>query len=379
MKPLIIVDATDIDRPSGVRTAVLELFQSVFLHPESTQWQFIVLVSQYEPAFNHGHVKQIIIPRLARPVERLIVQLYVTYFALIKHAAIVHFARTIGGVGWPAHTIITVFDATTLKLPHLHSRSAIFFWKHIQPRLFRAAKRIIVISKDVKNDLIHLMHIPEDQIAVIYCAPKKLFNTPPTLEEIQEIREKYDLPPRYLLYIGLIAKKKNLGTLIRALSILSNQGYTPPLILAGRLYKQSDGSAIFQLIETLKLTDKVSYIGAVPDQDLKGLYGGAEIFIYPSLHEGFGIPCIEAMKCGVPVIASHSGAIPEITQDAALLVTHPTDAKALSEAIQQLMQNKQYHGELIRRGLKRSRSFSWEKSAQQLIRLYQQVLGEGAL
>jgi len=376
MKPLIIVDATDIDRPSGVRTAVLELFQSVFLQSESTQWQFTVLVSQYEPAFNHRHVKQIIIPRLTRPVERLIVQLYVTYFTLIKHAAIVHFARTIGGIGWPAHTIITVFDATTLKLPHLHSRSAIFFWKHIQPKFFQAAEQIIVISNDVKNDLIHLMHVPEDKIAVIYCAPKKLFNNPPTLEEIQKIREKYNLPPRYLLYIGLIAKKKNLSTLIQALSILSNQGYIPPLILAGRSYKQSDGSDIFRLIKTLKLMDKVSYIGAVPDQDLKGLYGGAEIFIYPSLHEGFGIPCIEAMRCGVPVIASHSGAIPEITQDAALLVAPATDATALSKAIQQLLEDKRYYEELSRKGLEHSQLFSWEKSAQQLIQLYQQVLGE---
>jgi glycosyltransferase involved in cell wall biosynthesis len=115
----------------------------------------------------------------------------------------------------------------------------------------------------------------------------------------------------------------------------------------------------------------------VGDDELRGLYGGAEVLVFPSLHEGFGIPCLEAMKCGVPVVAARSGAIPEVVGDAALLVDSPTDAGALAEAIHRLLEDELLRQDLIAKGAARAAQFSWPRSADQVLALYQHLLETG--
>ena len=214
------------------------------------------------------------------------------------------------------------------------------------------------------------------KIEVVYCAPKSVFAA--LLDSpISEIAlQKYELPGRYILFVVMLAKKKNLPTLIDALYILKASGFQcPPLIIAGRRYKQSDASDIFGQIRTLGLDDDIRYIGPVEDEVLPALYRGAEVFIFPSLHEGFGIPCLEAMMCRVPLVTARSGAIPEIVGDAALLVDNPTDAHALAAAIQRVLTDSDLRDTLVDSGTQWVTQFTWPHLADKVASIYKSLLG----
>lgn len=371
--PTILIDASDIHRPSGGRTAVLELFRALFVRQPA--WRYIVLVSQREPGFDLPHVRQWGVPFRRRPLERLWIQAVVSIMAGLGRVDLVHFARTMGGFARPAKSVLTVFDLTTVVHPELHSRAAVAYWRHVAPLHLRWADRIMAISQDVAQGLVQHFGVSPSKIEVVYCAPQSIFDEPIPPQVVEEVRHTRQLPASYLLFVGILARKKNLPTLIRALSILKEQGEeVPPLILAGRRYRQSDDAAIFQQIRSLGLESQVRYIGPVNDEELRGLYGGAEIMVFPSLHEGFGIPCLEAMKCSVPVVAARSGAIPEVVGDAALLVDNPTDAQALAEAIQQVLGDGKLRRDLVAKGRKRAAQYAWPRIADQVVALYQGLL-----
>ena len=372
--PTVVIDASDIDRPSGGRTAVLELFRTLFAREPG--WRYLVLVSKREREFDQfPSVKQYVIPFRNRLLERLWIQIVVGFLGLARRVDIVHFARTMGGFARPAKSVITIFDLTTLRHPELHSRAAVWFWRHIQARFMRWADQLVAISQDVKDDLVREFLLSPDKIDVVYCAPKSVFEDPVEAHSLEDVRRKYQLPQRYMLFVGMLAKKKNLSTLIRALHVLK-QGNTLhyPLVMAGRRYRQSDDVAIFDLIRSLGVESHVQYIGSVEDEELPALYGGAEVFIFPSLDEGFGIPCLEAMKCRVPVVAARSGAIPEVVGDAALLVDDPTSAHALAESIRRVLSDSSLRQDLITKGVARVEQFSWPHLADRLLVLYRRLL-----
>lgn len=368
----VLVDASDIDRPSGVRTAVLELLR--MLVRQAPHWRFVIMVSHLESELAQPNVQQLKIPFRQRLLERLWIQLCVTWFAITRQIDLVHFARTLGGISYPAKQILTIFDVTTLRYPELHGRGAVWFWRYIQPWFLRQATCIITISEAVKTDLQHDFDIPAECMEIVYCAPKAIFRQSQA-SSLDTLREKYHLPDRYLLFVGMLAKKKNLATLIQALHILQQERVDyPPLVMTGRRYHQSDDSAIFEQIRELGLDASVIHIGEAEDQELPALYAGAEAFIFPSLHEGFGIPCVEAMLCGVPVIAAASGAIPEVVGEAALLVNDPRNAQAFAHAIKQVLNDTTLRELLIARGLQRARQFDWTILAAQVLELYADVL-----
>jgi len=374
--PTVLIDASDIHLPSGGRTAVLGTFQAVFAR--ETGWQYIVLVSNWEAAFDLPAVRQIVIPVRHRLIERLWIQGIVSCLAFRRRVDIVHFARTLGGYARPAKSILTVFDLTTILHPNLHTRTAVWYWRSIVPLHVRWADRIITISHNVAQDLVHKFRLPSDKIEVVYCAPQSIFDKPISPEEVDRISRAYRLPKEYLLFVGMLAKKKNLSTLIRALHILQREMQNcPSLVLAGRRYRQSDDTAIFPLIRSLGLESHVHYLGPVGDDELRGLYGGAAAFIFLSLHEGFGIPCLEALKCGVPLIAARSGAVPEIVGDAALLVDNPTDAYAVADAIRRVLEDTTLRRTMVEIGQARAAQFSWSRSANQVVALYRALLEDG--
>jgi glycosyltransferase involved in cell wall biosynthesis len=372
--PTILIDASDIDRPSGGRTAVLELFRVLFARESG--WEYIVLVSQQEPDFGqYPYVRQIVIPHCNRIIERVWIQAVITYFTMVKNVDIVHFARTMGGIAWLAKSVLTIFDMTVLHYPEFHSRSAVWFWRYLQPLFIKWSDQIIAISQTVKEDLVQEFGILPEKIKVVYCAPKSIFQKPVDPRLLEHVSQKYHLPKRYMLFVGLLAKKKNLLTLFRALHLLKQQQIDyPPLVIVGRRYSQSDDVTIFQQIRSLGLESDIQYIGPVEDEELPSLYRGAEVFVFPSLEEGFGIPCLEAMMCRVPVVTTRGGAIPEIVGDAALLVDDPTNENTLAQALHQLLSDELLRQTLIARGITRVENFSWPQFSDQVLDLYRFLL-----
>lgn len=372
--PTILVDASDIDKPSGGRTAVLELFRVLFAREPG--WQFVVLVSRREPDFEaFSHVRQVTVPFRNRILERLWIQVAVVYFVLAKGVRLVHFARTMGSLVWGARSVITIFDITPLHYPKLHAKATVWFLKYVHPFILRRTDRLIAISENVKNDLIRNFNLPPEKIEVVYCAPKAIFSMPAILSASRAALQKFQLPARYILFVGMLAKKKNLPTLIEALHILKTDGFQcPPLVIAGRRYRQSDATDILEQIHVLGLDEEVRYLGPVEDIVLPALYRGAEAFIFPSLHEGFGIPCLEAMMCRVPLIAARSGAIPEIVGDAALLVDDPTDARALAHAIRRILSDTNLRHQLVANGVVWVEQFTWLRLADKVTSIYRDLL-----
>lgn len=371
--PTILIDATDIDRPSGARTAVYELLREM-VQQEPT-WEFRVLLSVAEPELRFPNVRQIIVPVRNRVLERIWVQVVVTALALTRSVDLVHFARTLGGFSWPIPSLLTVFDLTTLVHPELHRRSALWYWRLVVPMHLRAASHIIAISQNVAHDLKSYYRVSDEKVSVVFCAPQRVFDIVPTDTEVEFSRTAFSLPDHYLLFVGMLAKKKNLTTLLKALSVLRERGLLQHLVLVGRRYSQSDDAGILNLVATLGLQSQVQYLGPVEASQLPALYRGADMLVFPSLHEGFGIPCIEAMKCGLPVVAARSGAIPEILGDAAILIDSPSDPGAFADAIQALVGDKTLQSELSARGLRQAERYTWPALARETIGLFQGIMG----
>jgi glycosyltransferase involved in cell wall biosynthesis len=369
-RPLVLIDASDIHQPSGGRTAVLELFREVF--QLKSNFRFVIFLSRREADFEgFNSVRQVVIPFRNRILERTFIQLAIFFFVFWRRAHLVHFARTIGGLAWPARSVLTIFDLTTLRYPDLHDAGAVWFWKHLQPWFIRRADKIVSISRYVADELQHFYNLSREAIEVIHCAPKSIFRHPERWSPKDALKIKYGLPDEYLLFIGILAQKKNLHTLLKALWILKKQDREfPPLVLAGRKYRQSEDRDLFRQIEEMNLASHIRYVGPVLDEELPHLYGGAKAFLFPSLDEGFGIPCLEAMTCRTPVIAARRGAIPEITGDAALLLEDPQNAGELADVLHDLLNNPPLRESLILKGTIRSSEFSWIRQADRLLLLY---------
>ncbi len=375
--PTIAVDALGIDEPGGGRTAVLFLFRALAeLRPG---WRFIVLVSRREAAFDQlANVRQVVLPARKGWWARGLLQAYVPYLVWRHRVDLVHFAKSQGAVVFGARSVLTLFDVTTLRHPEFHRRDAVWYWRYVQPVMGRLADAVVTLSEDAAGDLVKLLHIPRPKITVVPCAGQ--FDAEcPAAAAGAEAPESASLPDRYLLFVGAVAIKKNLATLIRALARLRQRLADPPcLVLVGPRYSKSDAGAIFELVRELDLEAHVRYLGVVPEASLPGLYRRALLFLMPSVHEGFGIPCLEAMACGAPVVASRASALPEVIGEAGVLVDDYSSPEAWAAAIEPLVTDAGRRAELAEKGRQRVRQFTWPNSAQILADLYERLLASSS-
>lgn len=216
--------------------------------------------------------------------------------------------------------------------------------------------RIIAVSTATKNDLVRLYKINRDKIKVIYHGVEAKFK--PSL-----IKEKETVP--YFLFVGSYKPSKNIPNIIKAFSLFIHDLKKPyRLVLAGSNYWGD--SDVTKLIEDLKCESNVKISGYVPEEDLLKLYRGATAFVSPSFYEGFGMPFLEAMRSGVPVITSNCGSIPEVVGDAALMI-EPEDVNSIKEAMVKVATEEKLRLQMVKKGLKQAQKFSWEKAAEQLL------------
>ncbi len=270
-------------------------------------------------------------------------------------------------------SVITVHDLAFLIYPQILTKDSIRYYGQIEEAVERA-DHIIAVSKWTKKDLIEQLGVPEAKITVIYEAAEEIYHPIDPQEAKNKVRELFGLDERFILFVSTIEPRKNVPTLLKAFKIIRERCREDvKLVLVGKKGWLSE--RVFQMVDELNLHRDVLFLGFLPSEKLLYLYNTASLLVLPSLYEGFGLPILEAMACGLPVVASGVASIPEVTGSAALLVD-PEDEEALAAAIRRILKEPEVARELREKGLKRASLFSWKKTAEQTLQVYRKVLKE---
>jgi glycosyltransferase involved in cell wall biosynthesis len=239
----------------------------------------------------------------------------------------------------------------------------------------RSADRIIAVSGATRDDLARVLRVPSERMVVIHEAVAPEFAVPPPPAARAAVARRYGIRPPYCLFVGNLEPRKNLARLVEAFARVRRRAKAgddggPQLVLAGTRGWLSGG--IFRAVEAHDMAGTIRFTGYVPPADLPALYAGATCFVFPSLYEGFGLPVLEAMAVGTPVVASRVGAIPEVAGDAALLVDAQRPEE-IADAIETVLADGGLRAELAARGRARAACFTWERVARQTLAVYEAV------
>jgi glycosyltransferase involved in cell wall biosynthesis len=264
-------------------------------------------------------------------------------------------------------TVVTVHDLSFRRYPEFFSPKRRLWHKMIDPdRLISNAARVIAVSRHTKDDVIETYGVDESLIEVVSPAVSGAYVRQDE-KRIEEARRRYILPKRYVLYLGTLEPRKNIEGLIDAFNMISSD---IDLVIAGGKGWMYD--RIFRKAKESAKHDRIHFAGYVKEEDKPALYTGARAFIYPSFYEGFGIPALEAMACGTPVVASHASSLGEVVGDAGLLV-NPNDTEEIAQSIDRILEDKMLRIRFKEKGLERAAGFSWETGAQTLERVFREV------
>ncbi len=267
-------------------------------------------------------------------------------------------------------TVLTIHDLSFLKIDGIFDKFQNSYYKNFVPYVAKKADKIITVSNNAAMDISKLLHIPEEKIRVIYNGVDERFSSERSAEREDNLKKRFGLSD-YILFLGVLEPRKNVARLIRAYSHLSPELNHYKLVIAGGhgwLYDD-----IYSLVKELSLQKRVIFTGRVSDEELPDLYRGASLFVYPSLLEGFGIPPLEAMACGIPVIASNTSSFPEVLSDSARLI-NPLKEEEITSAMTEILTDKNLYQTLVDKGLKRVSLFSWKESARRTLELYRELL-----
>jgi glycosyltransferase involved in cell wall biosynthesis len=270
-----------------------------------------------------------------------------------------------------ARTVLTVHDLIYRLFPAYHKRLNYWYLNAAMPLFVRRADRIIAISQSTMRDLIRIYSVPAEKIRVIYEAASPEFR-PATSQAVSTVKARYSLPDRYILALGTIEPRKNLIRLVDALRQLRKKDPSLSLVIvgsAGWLYQD-----FFQHVEKLDEPRAVLLSGFVPDADLPAVITGASVYVLASLYEGFGLPILEAMACGTPVVCSNTSSLPELGGDAARYFD-PMDAQGMATAIERVLTDQPLREHMRQLGLEQAAQFSWQRAARETVSVYQELLG----
>jgi glycosyltransferase involved in cell wall biosynthesis len=309
----------------------------------------------------------------ARPPARILwEQSAQPWGAWRKKLDLLHVPVNVGPIIVPCPVVVTIHDLSFYLYPELFQPAQRTYLQHMTRQTVTRAARVIAISENTRADIVRILGVSEDQVAVIPLGLDAEMRPVAQREPIEALRQRRGLPEHMLLFLGTLEPRKNITTLLEAYALLRRQpGWVHRLVIAGGKGWYYD--AIYATAERLGLRDDVLFAGFVPQEELPLWYNAAEVFVYPSLYEGFGWPTLEAMACGTPVVASNTSALPEVVGDAGLLVD-PHDAQALATAIASVAQDPARAASLRQAGLARAQQYSWYDTAHKTCQLYHQVL-----
>jgi glycosyltransferase involved in cell wall biosynthesis len=265
-----------------------------------------------------------------------------------------------------------VYDLIPLRLPELFADHRAFRLK--LERLIHRSSAVVAISQRTKQDLVEMLAADERSIRVIYPGCGEAFR-PVSPSAIAEVAGRYGIKGRYILYVGAFGPHKNVPTLLRAYQWARLEGgLRTKLVLVVSSSREEETKPF---LETLHVRDDIVLTGYIAAEDLPALYAGADLFVFPSQYEGFGLPVLEAMACGTPVIVSNRGALPEVAGEAGLYVD-PENLSALAEAMCTVASDQTIRARMANAGLKQAARFSWTRSAAEMLALFREVVDSKA-
>jgi glycosyltransferase involved in cell wall biosynthesis len=272
-------------------------------------------------------------------------------------------------------TVLTIHDLSLFLYQETHEKRLVRRARRRMPLMARSAHMIITPSESVKGEVCDYFSMSPERVAAIPEAARACFKPVP-LDEAARRRRQLGIEDEFVLFVGTIEPRKNLVTLARAFAeVLRSSQLRPQLVIAGKKGWLVD--ELFSYLKEMDGKERVRFIGYVPDDSLSALYSSCSVCVYPSLYEGFGLPALEAMACGAPVITSRTPALMETVGGAARLVA-PEDVGALARAIMELLSDEKARAELAAAGLRRAAAFSWEKTARMTMEVYREALRKRA-
>jgi glycosyltransferase involved in cell wall biosynthesis len=309
-----------------------------------------------------------------RPVVRILWEQLMQPIALHRREVdLLHAMAFVGPLVTPCPFVVTIYDLSFLHCPDAFRPWNRWYLSTFTALSVRRARRVIVISKSTKRDVVDMLSVPPDRVDVVYCGVDEIFHPLPAAE-VANFRHERALPDRFILFLGTLEPRKNVQKLIRAYSRWRKvEPGIPKLVVAGGKGWYYD--RIFDEVESLGLTGEVIFPGYVMQEDLPWWYSAADLFVYPSRFEGFGMPVLEAMACGTPVVTTNVAALPEVAGDAALLVD-PDDETQLVEVMRQALRDEALRQEMRAKGLAQAAGFTWARTARQTADTYDRALGK---
>ena len=265
------------------------------------------------------------------------------------------------------------FSAKELYGPHQRLKHTLAYY--IVNRILQNSCRIIAISEHTKKDILNYFTLPSEKIRVVPLAAERRYFQKRTTSDLMRIRSHFGLPENFLLYVGGIDPRKNIELIFKALKLLLDENplTCPLLAFAGDIVHQREYPQIMKSLRSLGIGDRIKFLGYIPDEDLPLLYQASTMFIFPSRYEGFGLPVLQAMAAGTPVITTKLSSIPEVAGDAVLYI-NPDKPIELARAIKEIFSNHTIRLSLINSGMKRAEAFSWERTVHETLEVYREAL-----
>lgn len=367
----IMIDATSLARTiTGIENYTKNLIMNL-CDLDKKDHELILLFRNDIPAYITGKgFKPLISPFKS---QLLTEQIWIPYIVNAYKPDIIHFPAFPPPLLVKRNVYFTIHDATMWKHPDTLSLKNKLYMKPLSTRGIHIAKRLITVSNSSKREILDVFPNAIDKIENLGISISDTFQVVTNKQQLESTRQKYNLPAKFFLTVGSLEPRKNILFLINAfIKFKKNKKTDFKLVISGRSAWGS--TEIRDLIKRNNLQEEIILTGYLGDEELLSLYNLATYFVFPSKYEGFGLPVLEAMACGTPVIVSNSSSLPEVAGDAAIYID-PFDENSMIEAMGQAVSDDSLHADLRSKGLQRAELFLWRKVAKNVFEEYKKILG----
>lgn len=365
---LVGFDATPLEvrQRAGVSHYVAHLLESLLARGDGRRYALVASRRLPGPV-PEGTLGQV---GARLPNRWLWMQLVLPFVLARLRPELCHFTNSFAPLRVPCPYVLTLYDMSLFLHARTQPRKSLLLIRSLIPGLARRASAVLALSESARHDIIRVLRLRPDAVHLVGAAPGPAFRVVERRADLDRVRHRYLLTDPFVLAVGTVEPRKNLGRLIEAFAEARRRGRRESLVLVGPLGWRYRG--LLSRVDALQLGSAVRFLGYVPDEDLPVLYNLARAVAFPSLYEGFGLPILEAMACGTPVLTSDRSAMAELGTGAALLVD-PTRTEAIADGLIRLLGDAHLRGELREAGLRRAAELSWRAVAERTARVYDAV------